>query len=1004
MKLIYHAKELTFKNLFKKYGLNPSDETTLFLLPGVSVVQEIEDYYSSEGVWGKNLLTFNELSDFVNEASPSLKRKRISRTQALSVIRKAAESVSGDLEVFREFSKNRDFLNAVASIVSKLKQTKVSAKELLGSPKRIKARSLRKKLSDIGLVYEKYEALVAKRDFLDDADSARVVSEELEREGLTPFFPSAKKLVIFGFSDFTICELDVIKSLSSAVSGTFFFVSDFGELDEYRSYFLEKLREASIVYEENSAVTDEVLEAKTQSEFGEFRDSHDEIEYVSRKIKKLIVDEECKASDFKVLVRSSQKRGRSIANIFEKNGVAVNLRSSGTLAGSVYGRLAGDILRLKSGNFHRNDLIGLLCNPLFALYLGESEFSQRSASLVKEISSASVSSEDRKYRTVSGISGWKRILEHIVERDAQLSAVAHDIGSALDSVSSKFGRRTFAAMTSDLRKIFSELRVSESSALLIERNQTTRECFDEFFSFLRELSFSYGEFDFRVSDPGEYLLFLDEFMGERTVPYKTPCDGDSERVSVTDFSVARGINPKFLFLAGLSDTCFPSPLPADPVLKPREKAEINRALKKRVFDEEGLHYEKEKHLFSTLSTASSEKVFLSCFRYDQKSRDVIRSDFLEEMGISPPARRSENFSEPGEIFSREDVLFYCFSPSRIPDVDPKIAEVIREHYGSDMVGYLSGGISAERKRLDLEGNYTNFEGVLRNAPPYPDTFSPTKLETYGTCPFMYFSKETLKLDVVGDPDEQKASQLDLGSLAHEILKEFMETVFADGPDWPEANRIAEVYEKLRRKYETKPGVFSHLPRNVAEIGKKRFFDCILPNFITDEIQRIGKDEFIPRVFEQKVNFRIGNAEISGKVDRVDVHRDDEKKTAVIDYKIGGVKGRRYFDFENLQLPLYLKALFDGGAVPSRGSYLSIGRPGESVSSKDPYLDEAASLAEYYVENIKKGFFPPYVGKKEENQEAHYLEMSKGRPCSYCDYADLCRVKDGVVRRTGHSRG
>ncbi|MCY4379064.1 MAG: PD-(D/E)XK nuclease family protein [Candidatus Dadabacteria bacterium] len=1004
MKLIYHAKELTFKNLFKKHELDPSDETTLFLLPGVSVVQEIEDCYSGGGVWGKNLLTFNEFSDFVNEASPNLKKKRISRTQALSVTRKAAESVSGGLEVFREFSQNRDFLNAVASIVSKLKQSKVSVGEFVGSARRVNARSLRKKLSDIGLVYEKYEALITERGFLDDADSVRVISEELEREGLAPFFPSAKKLVIFGFSDFTLCELDVIKSLSSAVSETFFFVSDFGGLDEYRDRFLGRLREASMPCEEDFAMTDEVPEAKTQSKFGEFRDSHDEIEYVSRTIKKLIVDEEYKASDFKVLVRSSQRRSRSIVHIFEKNGVAVDLRNSGTLAGSVYGRLAGDILRLKSGNFHRNDLIGLLFNPLFSLYLGESDFSQRCTNLVKEISSASVSSEDRKYRTVSGISGWKRILEHIVEKDAQLSAVARDIGSVLGSVSSKFGRRTFAAMTSDLRKIFSELEVSESSALLIERNQTTRECFDEFFSFLRELSFSYEDFDFRVSDPVEYLLFLDEFMGERTVPYKTPCDGDSERVSVTDFSAARGISPKFLFLVGLSDTCFPSPLPADPVLKPREKAEMNRVLKKRVFDEEGLHYEKEKHLFSTLATATSEKVFLSCFRYDQKSREIIRSDFLEEKGISPPARRSESFSEPGEIFSGEDALFHCFSPSGISDVDPKLAEIIREHYGSDVVGYLSGGISAERKRLDLEGDYTDFEGVLRNAPSRLDTFSPTKLETYGTCPFMYFSKEMLKLGMVRDPEEQRASQLDLGSLAHEILREFMETVFAEGSGWPEASRVAEIYEKLKRKYETKPGVFSHLPKNVAEIGKKRFFDCILPNFITDEIQRIGKDEFIPRVFEKEVKFRIGNAEIRGKVDRVDVHRGDEKKAAVIDYKIGGVKGRKYFDFENLQLPLYLKALLEEGAVPSRGSYLSIGKPGESASSKDPYLDEAASLAEHYVENIRKGFFPPYVGRKEENQEVHYLEMSKNRPCSYCDYADLCRVKNGVVRRTGRSQG
>ena len=999
MKLIYHPKEFTFKDLFRKHGLNPSDETTLFLLPGVSVVQEIEDYYCSEGVWGKNLLTFNELSDFVNEASPSLKKKRISRTQVLPVTRKAAGSVSKNLEVFGEFSQNRDFLNAAASIVSKLKQSKVSVEEFVGSAKRIRARGLRKKLSDIGLVYRRYEALVAERGFLDDTDSVRVVSEELDREGLAPFFPSAKRLVIFGFSDFTLCELDVIKSLSSAVSETFFFLGDFGNLDEYRNCFLGRLSEASVDYEEDFAMTEKGPEGKTKRDLSEFRDSHDEIEYVSRTIKRLILDEEQGASDFKVLVRSAQKRGRSIANIFEKNGVAVDLRNSGTLAGSVYGRLAGDILRLKSGNFHRDDLIALLSNPLFVLYLRESDLSRRCINLVKEISSA-----DKKHRTVSGISGWKRILEHIVERDAQLSAVTRDIGLALDSVSSKFGRRSFAAMTSDLRKIFSELGVSESSALLIERNKTTRECFDEFFSFLRELSFSYGEFDFRVSDPGEYLFLLDEFMGERTVPYKTPCDADSKRVSVIDFSAARGINPGFLFLIGLSDTSFPSALPADPVLKPREKAEINRALKRRVFDEEGLHYEKEKHLFSALGASASEKVFFSRFRYDQRSKEVNPSDFLEETGISPATWRPRIFPEPGEVFSREDALFHCFSPSGIGDNDPKIVEVLSHHYGSDIVGHISCGISAERKRLELEGDYTDFEGILRNAPPRSDAFSPTELETYGTCPFMYFSQRILRLGMVGDPEEQRASQLDLGSLAHDILKELMETVFAEGSDWPQEGHVFDVYEKLRRKYETKPGVFSHLPKSVAEMERKRFFDCVLPNFISDEIQRIGKDEFTPRFFEKKVKFRIANAEIRGKIDRVDVHRDSEENAAVIDYKIGGVKGRKYFDFENLQLPLYLKALLDEGVVPSRGSYLSIGKPGDSVSSKDPSLGEAASLAQYYVENIKKGFFPPYVGKKEENQETHSLEMSKNRPCSYCDYVDLCRVKDGVVRKTGHSRG
>ncbi len=995
MKLIYHAKELTFKNLFKKYGLSPSNETTLFLLPGVSVVQEIEDCYSGAGVWGKNLLTFNELSDFVNEASPNLKKKRISRTQALSVTRKAAESVSGNLEVFGEFSQNRDFLNAAASIISKLKQSKVSAKALVRSARRIKARSLRKKLSDIGLVYQEYEALITERGFLDDADSARVISGELEREGVTQFFPSAKRLVIFGFSDFTLCELDVIKSLSSAVPETFFFVSDFGDLGEYRDCFHGRLSEASIVYEEDRAMIGRSPAPGTQTEFREFYDSHDEIEYVSRTIKKLVLDKGRKTSDFRVLVRSAQRRGRSIASIFEKNGVAVNLRNSGTLAESAYGHLACDILRLKSGNFQRDDLMSLLYNPLFIFYMENSDRARRCVNLVRALSSA-----DSKYTTASGISGWKRILEHIAQSDKRLVSIAGAIGLALDSVSSKFGRKTFAAMTSDLRKILSELKVPGSSVPLMEKNATTRECFDEFFSFLREISFSYGEFDFRVSGPGEYLFLLEDFMGERMVPYKTPHATEAQRVSVTDFSSARGISPEFVFLTGLSDSSFPSFQPTDPILKPREKTEINRALGKRVFDGDGLHYEKEKHLFLSLGAAACEKAFFSCFRYDQTSREVNPSDFLEEAMNVSALRRPGSVCAPEGLFSEQDILLHSLFSSADGDVDAKTAGILTPSGGTDILRHLRAGVLAERKRLETEGDYTEFEGVLLDPPPQADSFSPTELEDYGTCPFMYFSKRMLGLSRLRDPDQQRASQLDLGSLAHIILREFMESFFTGTRDSGRSGGVAELYGELRRKYEESARIFSHLPKDVAETEKKRFFEHVLWNFISDEVGRIRNDLYIPSFFEKEVEFHIEGTKIRGKIDRVDILVSAEKGTiaTVVDYKIGSVDGRKYFDFRNLQLPLYLKALLEEGMIPVSASYRSIGRSGVRVSPKNLSLSGALALTEGYVWNIGKGFFPPYVGKKPPEHSEYVLQMSKGHPCSYCDYVDLCRVKNGVKRK------
>ena len=142
-----------------------------------------------------------------------------------------------------------------------------------------------------------------------------------------------------------------------------------------------------------------------------------------------------------------------------------------------------------------------------------------------------------------------------------------------------------------------------------------------------------------------------------------------------------------------------------------------------------------------------------------------------------------------------------------------------------------------------------------------------------------------------------------------MLKELMETVFAEGSGSVEADRFLDAYEEIRKKHEAKPGVFSHLPKSVAEIEKKRFFERILPNFIMDEVLRIEKDEHAPRFFEKEVEFRIADAVIRGKVDRVDVRK---RNVAVIDYKIGRVRDRKYFDFENLQLPLLPESAVRGG--------------------------------------------------------------------------------------------
>jgi len=174
------------------------------------------------------------------------------------------------------------------------------------------------------------------------------------------------------------------------------------------------------------------------------------------------------------------------------------------------------------------------------------------------------------------------------------------------------------------------------------------------------------------------------------------------------------------------------------------------------------------------------------------------------------------------------------------------------------------------------------------------------------------------------------------------------------------------------------------------------------------VWRIEKDLHVPSFFEKEVEFHIKDGpKIRGKADRVDVQTSFEHgtKVEVVDYKIGGIGEKKFFDFRNLQLPLYLRALLDEGMYPVRGSYRSISNPEKVVASRkisDISFREAVFLAGFYISGIERGFFPPYVGKKPAEHGEHLLEMLKSQPCSYCDYSDLCRVKNGTKRKAASS--
>ena len=285
-------------------------------------------------------------------------------------------------------------------------------------------------------------------------------------------------------------------------------------------------------------------------------------------------------------------------------------------------------------------------------------------------------------------------------------------------------------------------------------------------------------------------------------------------------------------------------------------------------------------------------------------------------------------------------------------------------------------------------------------------FRPTELEEYGICPFRYFSdyilglKEDRKVEDTIEP-------MDLGKLYHQVLRDLFCCKLNDFLKREKINELTSEIA-LDRYYELMneeryDSFFSHLSDPVKDLEKKKVLGYILPSFIKDEIDRItGEYDFVPFMFEREVSIEEDNYGISGKIDRVDVDTNDN--VIVYDYKSGSVGNRKYYDFRNLQLPIYLMSLKQTGFKPYGGYYLSV-KKGDKTGKEGAgnlELEDAAKRVNSYIEYIRKGVFPPVIADKEINftDFEKLLEYSFGisGTCRYCGYSDLCRVKSGVTRK------
>jgi ATP-dependent helicase/nuclease subunit B len=315
-------------------------------------------------------------------------------------------------------------------------------------------------------------------------------------------------------------------------------------------------------------------------------------------------------------------------------------------------------------------------------------------------------------------------------------------------------------------------------------------------------------------------------------------------------------------------------------------------------------------------------------------------------------------------------------------------------------GCLDDGLVAmQERRVGLPGAV---HGVIA---PRPDELDPrrneaavvsaSRLEALGTCPLRYLQSSILRVYPPDDPELDPDAWLDnrmRGSLLHEVYDVALRTAHRNGMKVDESAFEMFALDALRagvgRLREQVPipgeGVFARERIGLEEdvLAFVRMVRLQGPECVALELKfGLGEDE--PVVLE----LADGAVRLRGAIDRVDA---DLAGFHVVDYKTGvahGYGGTVFNGGRRLQHALYAHAAeqrLGGDVVDGQYHYPTRRGQNQSFAFERARLGTVTGLLSHMLDGVAAGRFIP---------------TDEPKDCTFCDFAEVCRVKKGGLGKT-----
>jgi ATP-dependent helicase/DNAse subunit B len=1004
MKIFETDIGVSLESVIERGNLDLRDESLYLILPDIPAIAQAERLFLvKDGLWGERLLTFGKFS-YISNLRSKHRYNVLSKMGRLFLMEELVTEVRDNLVYFSDKHGIKGFSEALLRLVAELKHAKIEAERISKLSESVGNGKFEAKLKDLSLIYTLYQKKLTDQGLIDDIEKLRLLSETIAKGELHNVLPTGNAFVVFGFFDFTPSQLEVLQSIDKAGHGLAVYVPSLAGTSRLRDMVRHKMRYWLGDFQMESL--DSEPKGKSEIEIHSFPSFREEAEFAARKVKSLLLSNSVNPQEIAVVVGSVAGKENYLAAAFERMAIPYSFSKETSLRHSLLGRFVIELLKVKSTGFEKKNFLNLLRSPYVARFLTQdSNFS----GFISELDKAA-----RKERVLKGAKSWENLLDQLLNgsKDIQVDEVKKRVSVIKDvikKIKNRFSSNYLSRFIEDLVDILDELLVYEAVKDFSPNSDLHVQTWKSFYKFIKELRYlAEKNLQDRKFSLAEFISFFEDLLSEET--YSVSKDKKGNRVEIIDALQFRGTSFPVVFVLDVGEKSFPAPALRDPILKHDERIEINKFLSDNLLNIDDRHYDAEEFLFNLISGSASRKLYMTYSYLDESERSALPSYLVEEIAEKETIETQrhyleESFIYPENIYSSTNLAKHIFHRNLYKK------EEYRKYLGENAALMLDG-LNAERRRLAPRGTFSEFEGIINQRELLPELaeFSPTGLETYGDCPFKYFAGQVLKLEFPEEPEDEVAG-LDLGSFYHRVLKSLFSSLSGRTGEKVDLravsdNDILDVLKECIEKEDLNKQ-FGWLSPTVRELIVNRVVGKVLPQFIVAEAERIREWNdrgFFPENFEKPIVLNLGNIGISGQIDRVD---KGNNRALIIDYKFRSSYRKKFFDYVNLQLPIYLSALRNEGIVPYGGYYRFVEKPdlesgaiGEGKKTIDELMNAAMSQVKMYVSLMKEGFFAPVVKKKEKGFKDAEVELSKDdhAPCGWCEFKDLCRVQGGTLRK------